>query len=49
LGSQNVLEVNGPVLAVRPDDSPIGPKRVALYLLLMVTIDVLDKNKKYFV
>jgi len=34
LGSQNVLEVNEPVLIVRPDDGPIGPKHVALYVLL---------------
>ena len=33
-----------PVLIVRPDDDPIGPKHVALYVLLMVTIDVLDAN-----
>jgi hypothetical protein len=32
------------VLIVRPDDGPIGPKHVALYVLLMVIIDVLDKN-----
>ena len=44
LGSQNVLEVNEPVLIVRPDDGPIGPKHVALYVLLMVVIDVLDGN-----
>jgi len=36
LGSQNVLEVNEPVLMVRPDDSPIGPKHVALYVLLII-------------
>jgi len=42
LGSQNVLEVNEPVLIVRPDDGPIGPKLVALFVLLMVIIDVLD-------
>jgi len=29
---------------VRPDDGPIGPKHVALYVLLMVIIDVLDEN-----
>jgi hypothetical protein len=29
LESQNVLEVNEPVLIVRPDDGPIGPKHVA--------------------
>jgi hypothetical protein len=39
-----VLEVNEPVLIVRPDDGPIGPKRVALSVLLMVIIDVLDEN-----
>jgi hypothetical protein len=42
LGSQNVLEVTEPVLIVRPDDGPIGPKHVALNVLLMVVIDVLD-------
>jgi hypothetical protein len=36
--------VNEPVLIVRPDDGPIGPKHVALNVLLMVTIDVLDEN-----
>ena len=44
MGSQNVLEVNEPVLVVRPDDGPIGPKHVALYIFLMVIIDVLDGN-----
>jgi hypothetical protein len=44
LGSENVLEVNEPVLIVRPDDGPIGPKHVALYVLLMVITDVLDEN-----
>jgi len=44
LGSQNVLEGNEPVLIVGPDDGPTGPKHVALYVLLMVIIDVLDKN-----
>jgi len=44
LGSQNVLEVNEPVHIVRPDDGPMGPKHVALYVLLMVIIDVLDEN-----
>jgi len=44
LGSQNVLEVNEPVLIVRPDGGPIGPKHVALYVLSMVIIDVLDEN-----
>ena len=38
LGSQNVLDVNEPVLIVRPDDGPIGPKHVALYVLLIVII-----------
>jgi len=32
------------ILIVRPDDVPIGPKHVALYVLLMVIIDVLDGN-----
>jgi hypothetical protein len=36
--------VNEPVFVVRPDDGPIGPKLVALYVLLMVVIDVLDEN-----
>ena len=36
------LEVTEPVLIIRPDDGPIGPKHVALYVLLMVIIDVLD-------
>jgi hypothetical protein len=44
LESQNVLEVNEPVLIVRPDDCPIGPKQVALNVLLIVIIDVLDEN-----
>jgi len=44
LGSQNVLEVNEPVLIVRPDDGPIRPKHVALCVVLMVIIDVLDEN-----
>jgi hypothetical protein len=44
LGSQKVLEVNEPVLIVRPDDGPIGPKHVALNVLLMAVIDVLDEN-----
>jgi len=44
LGSENVLEVNEPVLIVRPDDGPIGPKHVSLYVLLMVITDVLDEN-----
>jgi hypothetical protein len=36
--------VNKPVLIVRPDDGPIGPKHVALCVLLIVIIDVLDEN-----
>jgi hypothetical protein len=36
--------VNEPVLIVRPDDGPIGLKHVALYVLLMIIIDVLDGN-----
>ena len=44
LGSQNVLEVTEPVLIIRPDDGPIGPKHVALNVLVMVIIDVLDEN-----
>jgi len=44
LGSQNVLDVNEPVLIARPNDGPIGPKHVALCVLLMVIIDVLDGN-----
>jgi len=36
--------MNEPVLIVRPDDGPIGPKHVALNVLLMVTIDMLDGN-----
>jgi hypothetical protein len=44
LGSQNVLEVNEPVLIVRAGGGPIGPKHVALYVLLMVILDVLDGN-----
>jgi len=35
---------NEPVLIVRPDDGPIGPKHVALYVLLMEIRDVLDGN-----
>ena len=31
-----LLEVNEPVLIVRPDDGPIGPKHVALSVLLIV-------------
>jgi hypothetical protein len=41
--------VNKPVLIVRPDDGPIGPKHVALYVLLMVIIDVFDRKYKYSV
>jgi hypothetical protein len=48
LGSQNVLEINKPVLVVRPDDVPIGLKYVALNVLLMVIIDVLDENINSF-
>jgi len=44
LASQNVLEVNEPVLIVRPDDGPMVLKHVALNVLLMVIIDVLDGN-----
>jgi len=44
LGSQNVLEINEPVLIVRPDDGPIGLKHVALNVVLMVIIGVLDEN-----
>jgi hypothetical protein len=44
LGSQNILDVNEPVLILRPDDGPIGPKYVALYVLLVLIIDVLDEN-----
>jgi hypothetical protein len=36
--------VNEPVLIVRPDDGPIGQKHVALFVLLMIIIDVLDEN-----
>jgi hypothetical protein len=44
LGSQNVLEVNEPVLIVRPDDGPVGLKRVALNVRLIVIINVFDEN-----
>jgi len=44
VGSQNVLEVNEPVLIVRPDDGPIGLKHVALNVRLIVIIDVFDEN-----
>jgi hypothetical protein len=36
--------VNEPVPMVRPDDGPIGPKHVTLYVLSMVIIDVYDEN-----
>jgi hypothetical protein len=36
------LEVTEPVLIIRPDDGPIGPKYVALNILLMVIIDMLE-------
>jgi len=36
--------VNEPLLIVRPDDDPMGPKHVALYVLLMIIIDVVDEN-----
>ena len=36
--------MNEPVLIVRPDDGPIGPKHVALNVVLMIIIDVLDGN-----
>ena len=43
-----MLEVNEPVLIVRPDDGLIGPKHVALYVLLMlIIVGVLDENIKY--
>jgi hypothetical protein len=38
------MEVNEPVPIVRPDDGPIGPKHVALHVLLMIIIDVVDGN-----
>jgi len=44
LGFQNVLDVNERVLIVMSDDGPIGPKHVALYVLLMIIIDVLAGN-----
>ena len=44
MGSQNVLEVKEPVLIVRPDGSPKGPKHVAVYVLLKVIMDVLNGN-----
>jgi hypothetical protein len=36
--------VHIPVLIVRPDDGPIGPKSASLFVLLMVVIDVFDGN-----
>jgi hypothetical protein len=36
--------VNEAVLVVRSDDGLIGPKHVALYVLLMVIIDVSNEN-----
>jgi len=39
--------VNEPVLIVRPDDGPIGPKHVALYVLSMAIIDVKVKQSHY--
>jgi hypothetical protein len=44
LGTQNGLKINKPVLIVRPDNGPIGPKHVALNVLLIIIIDVLDEN-----
>jgi hypothetical protein len=44
LGSNNVLEVNEPVLIVRSDDGQIGLKHVAVNVLVMVIIYVLDEN-----
>jgi hypothetical protein len=38
------VEVNEPVLIERPSDGLIGPKHVALYVLLMLVLDVLDGN-----
>jgi hypothetical protein len=38
------MEVNEPVLIVRPDDGPIGLKHVALNVVLMVIIGVLDED-----
>jgi hypothetical protein len=35
-------EVIEPVLIIRPDDGPIGPKHVALNVVLMVIKDVLN-------
>ena len=45
MGSQNVLEVNEPVLIVGPDDGPIGLKHVALNVLLMV---ITNNNNNYY-
>ena len=36
--------MNEPVLIERPGDGPMRPKHVALYVHLMVIIDVLDGN-----
>ena len=36
--------MNEPLLIVRPDDGPIGPKHVALYVITMVIRVVLDEN-----
>ena len=38
MGSQNVLEVIEPVLVIRPDDGPIGPKHVSLNVLLTLNL-----------
>ena len=40
--------MNEPVLIVRPDDGPIGPKHVALCVLLMVKLGMLDENINTF-
>jgi hypothetical protein len=48
MGTQNVPEVNEPVVIVRPDDGLIGSKNVALNVLLMVNRCVRWKYK-YFV
>ena len=44
MGSENVLEVKESVLILRPDDGQRGLKHVALYVLLMIIIDVVDEN-----